>query len=181
MEPAYRNFIIHDQDSVLKYWQRLGAKGWRLDVADELPDQFIREFRQVLKTVDEDAVLIGEVWEDASRKVSYGELRGYFAVMSWMRRPIILFGGSVWTLCWVAKTRLPFAKPCRAYGKIILRINFYAALNIISSHDTPRILTLLGGHEAQEDLPYSQQLKRRLTQRKEKLRWPDLRSWCCGR
>ena len=56
---------------------KLGVKGWRLDVADELPDQFIREFRQVMKETDRDSVLIGEVWEDASHKVSYNELRGY--------------------------------------------------------------------------------------------------------
>ena len=49
LEPSYRDFIIHGQDSVLKHWMKLGAKGWRLDVADELPDQFIREFRQVMK------------------------------------------------------------------------------------------------------------------------------------
>ena len=77
LEPTYRDFIIHGQDSVLKHWMRLGAKGWRLDVADELPDQFIREFRQVMKETDRDSVLIGEVWEDASHKVSYSELRGY--------------------------------------------------------------------------------------------------------
>ncbi|HBS60358.1 MAG TPA: alpha-glycosidase, partial [Firmicutes bacterium] len=49
----------------------------RLDVADELPDQFIREFRQVMKETDQDSILIGEVWEDASSKVSYAERRGF--------------------------------------------------------------------------------------------------------
>ena len=77
MEPSYRDFIIHGQDSVLRHWMKLGAKGWRLDVADELPDQFIREFRQVMKETETGQRVIGEVWEDASKKVSYDELRGY--------------------------------------------------------------------------------------------------------
>ena len=57
-------------------WNELGVDGWRLDVADELPDDFLREIRHNLDRCD-DRILIGEVWEDASSKVSYGHRRPY--------------------------------------------------------------------------------------------------------
>ena len=43
-----------------------GASGWRLDVVDELPGFFVKELRENVKKADKDAVIIGEVWEDAS-------------------------------------------------------------------------------------------------------------------
>ncbi|HAS38774.1 MAG TPA: alpha-glycosidase, partial [Ruminococcaceae bacterium] len=65
MEPSYLDYILRDDDSVIKKWLRLGASGWRLDVADELPDEFIAILREEVKKVKPDAVIIGEVWEDA--------------------------------------------------------------------------------------------------------------------
>ena len=76
-EPSYMDYIIRDEDSVLNKWTKMGVKGWRLDVADELPSTFITEFKKELKKADEDSILIGEVWEDASNKISYGERREY--------------------------------------------------------------------------------------------------------
>ena len=58
--------------------ENYGIDGWRLDVADELPDEFIKILKKKLKEVKSDGVLIGEVWEDASNKVAYGEQRQYF-------------------------------------------------------------------------------------------------------
>ena len=66
LEPSYLDFMIHGEDSVLRHWLKAGIKGWRLDVADELPAAFIKQFRHVLKEVAPEAILIGEVWEDAS-------------------------------------------------------------------------------------------------------------------
>jgi 4-alpha-glucanotransferase len=163
LEPTYQDFVIYGRDSVLKHWMRLGAKGWRLDVADELPDRFIRQFRQTMKEIDRDSVLIGEVWEDASHKVSYGELRGY------------LHGDEL-----DSPTNYPFRQAALDFllgrqnagqtGEKLLSLyenyplqHFYASLNLIGSHDRTRILTLLGGHDPQSDLPYGAQLKRRLT------------------
>ena len=162
LEPSYRDFIIHGQDSVLKHWMRLGAKGWRLDVADELPSQFIREFRQVMKENDPDSVLIGEVWEDASHKVSYDELRGYLRgneLDSPTNYPFRLIAlDFILGRQDAGMTREKLLSLYENYP----RQHFYACLNLIGSHDMPRILTLLGGHEAQPDLPYGEQLKRRL-------------------
>ena len=77
LEPSYMNYIIKDEDSVLNKWTKMGVKGWRLDVVDELPDEFVTEFKKELKNFENDSVLIGEVWEDASNKISYGQRRRY--------------------------------------------------------------------------------------------------------
>lgn len=163
LDPSFRDFIIHGPDSVLKYWMDLGAKGWRLDVADELPDQFIRDFRKVMKETDPDSILIGEVWEDASSKVSYGERRGF------------LHGDQL-----DSTTNYPFRQAALDFilgrqdaGMIREKLlnlyenyplpHFYTSLNLVGSHDVPRILTLLGGHEANDNLPCGEQIKRRLS------------------
>ena len=70
MDPSYQDFIINNPDSVIKHWLMRGVSGWRLDVADELPGVFVQEMYRELKATNPDAVLIGEVWEDASRKES---------------------------------------------------------------------------------------------------------------
>ncbi|HWR06509.1 bifunctional glycogen debranching protein GlgX/4-alpha-glucanotransferase [Sporomusa sp.] len=143
-DPSYQSFIIDGADSVLKQWLKLGIKGWRLDVADELPEAFLKKFYQTLKATDPDAVLIGEVWEDASHKVAYGYLRQYFngteldSVMNYPFRKLVLD----FMLGW---------RDAQAVHRALFSLfenypkeNFYANLNIIGSHDVPRILTLLG-------------------------------------
>lgn len=42
--PSYLHYMLEDEDSVVKHWHRAGISGWRLDVADELPDGFLRPF-----------------------------------------------------------------------------------------------------------------------------------------
>lgn len=67
----YGEFIC-GESGVINHWMDQGAAGWRLDMADELPDHFIKRIRQRVKAERQDAVLIGDVWEDASTKVSMG-------------------------------------------------------------------------------------------------------------
>ncbi len=71
--PEYRDFTA----KVLHHWLSLGAAGFRLDVADELPDDFIAFIRKIVKEHDDENLLIGEVWEDATNKISYGRRRTY--------------------------------------------------------------------------------------------------------
>lgn len=161
-EPSYREFIITGADSVLRHWLRAGARGWRLDVADELPDDFIRAFRRELKKMDPQAVLIGEVWENASRKVSYGALRRYLlgdeldSVTGYpFRRTAVAF---VLGRCDAAST---------AQALLSLQENypppyFYGNLNLLGSHDVPRILTVLGEAPPAETLAPAQQARFRL-------------------
>ena len=62
--PGYREFIFGDENSVVRRWLRAGADGWRLDVADELPDDFVAGIHAAARAEKPGAVLIGEVWED---------------------------------------------------------------------------------------------------------------------
>ena len=75
--PGYVDYIIENDDSIIRRWLRAGASGWRLDVADELPDWFIQKIRAVVEETDPEAILIGEVWEDASTKIAYSQRRRY--------------------------------------------------------------------------------------------------------
>lgn len=142
--PSFQNFIINNPGSVLKYWLSLGASGWRLDVADELPLGFLRNFYQTLKNTATDSVLIGEVWEDASNKVSYGELRNYldgFTMDSVMNYPLReIFLGFILQNKSAEKTAALLMNLYENYP----RRNFYALMNLVGSHDRPRILSLLG-------------------------------------
>lgn len=154
MDPGYLDFIITGSDSVIKHWMELGAKGWRLDVADELPDEFIRLLRKAMKEKDPDSVLLGEVWEDASNKESYGRRRAYLlgeeldSVMNYPFRTIMLnffLGRSDGK-----HTRDALMNIYENYPLY----NFYSNMNLIGSHDVPRILTMLG--EAPEEQQLSQ-------------------------
>ena len=142
MEPSYREFIYGGEDSVIKHWLKAGAKGWRLDVADELPDEFIKELAGTLKEADPEAILIGEVWEDVSNKISYGKRREYLwgeeldAVMNYPLRQIWLD-----FLLGRAGAHLTHRRIMSLYENYP-RENYYAAMNLIGSHDRIRILTL---------------------------------------
>jgi len=140
-----RELIFGRDHGVIRKWLRAGAKGWRLDVADELPDDFIEGIKAAaVETLGEDALVIGEVWEDASNKISYGELRRYLlgseldGVMNYPLRDAVhgfLRGErSAADLCETLET-LRENYPPEA---------FYGSLNLMGSHDRPRVLTLLG-------------------------------------
>lgn len=144
LEPTYLAFILRDQDSVIRHWMKAGVRGWRLDVADELPDAFIRELHNTVKEMDPQAVVIGEVWEDASNKLSYEEQRQFFlgehldGVTNYPFRRILLdfiLGRSN-----PGETHLALMSLAENYP----HHNLHASLNILGSHDVPRALTLLG-------------------------------------
>lgn len=144
MDPSYQDFLITGEESVVKQWMGMGVKGWRLDVADELPDDFIRSLRNVVKQHDRDGVLIGEVWEDASNKISYGEKREYLlgeeldAVTNYPFRNTLLdfFLGHINAY----QVHQMLMKLCENYPLH----HFYSTMNLLGSHDVPRLLTLLG-------------------------------------
>ena len=130
-------------EGVVPHWLRLGASGWRLDVADELPDSFIRGVRKAIKQTDPDGLLIGEVWEDASNKTSYGERRKYFAgdeldgTMNYPLRALLLDYINYTISSGEAGRK--FMSLAENYP----RENLYGALNLIGSHDRTRVLTLM--------------------------------------
>lgn len=169
MEPSYLDFVIEDEDSVIKYWLKQGGKGWRLDVADELPDEFIKRLRTHMKKVNPESVVIGEVWEDASHKSSYGQLREYLwgdeldSVMNYPFRSILL------AFILGQKDAQATQAALMSLYENYPRENFYALMNLIGSHDAPRILTLLGEAPAEEKLTVAQQGRFRLSKTQRKL------------
>lgn len=141
---SYVNYIVTGENSIIRRWLRAGASAWRLDVADELPDEFIADIRAVMQRDFPDAYLLGEVWEDGTTKVAYSKRRRY------------LLGGELHSLM-----NYPFRTALLSYLKgttgaetfrdamETLRENypapaFYGAMNFLSTHDTPRLLSVLG-------------------------------------
>lgn len=217
-DASYRAFVLNGDDAVVKKWIRLGAAGWRLDVADELPDSFIFELREQIKplrpgcadqledtdsgarsagcgSVKEAAVqqhggstgcapcldygradaygnikeavcepaIIGEVWEDASNKESYGVLRRYLCgrgldgVMNYPLRAAVL--------AFVRQEIEAAAFNARIFSlyENYPREAFEASLSLLSTHDTVRALTALSDAPPEHTLSRSQQAAYRLT------------------
>lgn len=89
-DASWQDYIIRAENSIVKLWLRRGSSGWRLDVADELPDDVLALIRDAAKAEKPDCAIIGEVWEDAVLKVSYGHRRNYalgYALDSVMNYP----------------------------------------------------------------------------------------------
>jgi 4-alpha-glucanotransferase/glycosidase len=141
--PSYMDFIINSEGSVLRYWLKQGISGWRLDVADELPLAFLKQFYKTLKEVNPEAVLIGEVWEDVSNKISYGEQREYLCghkldgAMNYVFRKIML------GFCTGAKDGAATQNDMAHILENYPPENLWAMLNVVSTHDVQRILTAL--------------------------------------
>ena len=143
MHPSFLNYIIEDEDSVVAHWLKLGADGFRLDVVDELPDEFVLRLKERIRQIKPDALLIGEVWEDASNKSSYGTRRRYFvdgeldspmnypfrtAIINFMRK-IDDGRGFKETVMSIVENYPPQVMAC--------------TMNLLGTHDTSRILTAM--------------------------------------
>ena len=143
LEPSYMKFINDPKTGVLPFWQHLGIGGWRLDVADEFPDEFLDALRVTVKQTDPNALIIGEVWEDATTKFAYDHRRRYFlgkqldSVMNYpWKDAIIQF---VHTKNAHA-LRYAIEEIIDHYPKPALDV----LMNLLDSHDTERIITKIG-------------------------------------
>ncbi len=142
---SFRKYILSDENSIIKRWLKCGASGWRLDVVDELPDFFVKELRENAKEALPDSVIIGEVWEDASNKISYGTMREYFlgaeldSVMNYPLRNALI------DLALMNIDAQDFSKRIMSLKENYPRQVFYSCLNMVSSHDVERILTVMSG------------------------------------
>ena len=160
--PLVRELLL-GEDGVIRHWTRAGARGWRLDVADELEEDLITDIKRVLTEEKPDALLLGEVWEDASNKISYGKPRHYLqgaeldSAMNYPFRSMVidfLMGNIdaaeaaevIWSL---AENYPPEALAC--------------CLNLLGSHDRPRIASVLGGGPDESKLPEEERGRWRLT------------------
>lgn len=133
---------ITGKNGIIKKWLKLGASGYRLDVADELPDKFLDCLTKSVKEESQNYVVIGEVWEDATNKISHGGRRRY------------LLGNQLDSVM-----NYPFSSAIITYMRYGVAENFidsvmsvcenYPApalnclMNHIGTHDTARILTSL--------------------------------------
>ena len=149
LEPSYLDYILRDDDSVIKRWLRLGASGWRLDVADELPDEFIQILREEVKKVKEDAVIIGEVWEDASNKIAYSMQREYllgYELDSVMNYP---FKDNVTAFISGQESAEEMDRALMSIAENYPVCVRYSLMNLIGTHDTMRIKSYFGGLESE--------------------------------
>ncbi len=160
--PSYMDFIFRKPDSVLHHWLNEGVAGWRLDVIDELPEPFSQGFYAELKKTNPDAVMIGEVWEDASHKIAYGQPREYLcgqemdSAMNYPFRKILLdfFLGYIDARCAM--------RQLESLRENYPAENFYAMMNLIGSHDVQRAITLLGEAAYYEGMPAVEQSRSHL-------------------
>ena len=139
----YLQFIT-GENGILQQWLDAGADGVRLDVADELPDVFLDAVRKRVKATKEDGFVLGEVWEDASNKISYGHRRRYLlgqqldSVMNYPFRDAILDFACDGL---AEKFTDRILSVCENYPAPAL----HTAMNMLGTHDTQRVLTLLAG------------------------------------
>jgi len=139
----YREFLC-GENGVIKHWMRKGVSGWRLDVVDEVPDVLLDPLCQAMRSEKDDVYIAGEVWEDASHKIAYSVRRRYFlggqlnSVTNYPLKNAIIACVKDGDVCRLADT---MAALCRNYpGKVLNSL-----MNIVGTHDTMRILSVLSG------------------------------------
>ena len=139
--PQLRDYFL-SENGVIAHYAKLGVDGFRLDVADELDDDFISAIKHRLSTFGKDKILYGEVWEDASSKIAYGKLKHYFwgeqldGVMNYpIRTGLIRYFryGEISPLLYAIETVMRNAPKAVAD----------AQMNFLGTHDTERILSAL--------------------------------------
>lgn len=140
---SFADFIT-GENGVIDFWIKAGAYGIRLDVADELPDCFLDKVRTAVKRNGEDKYLLGEVWEDATNKISHGGRRRFLlgnqldSVMNYpFRKAIIDF-------------LLNSNAERFMYSVFSITENYppealHTMMNHLGTHDTERILSILSG------------------------------------
>lgn len=152
---SYQNFIC-GENGVLRRWMKKGIGGFRLDVADELPDFFLEMIRSAVKAENPEGIVLGEVWEDASNKIAYSVRRKYFqgfeldSVMNYPLKDAIIN--------YVLSQNTTMLRET-----IFMLIDHYPTcvlnclMNILGTHDTPRILTVMGEKQcsSKEEMEYT--------------------------
>lgn len=141
------------EGGIAERYLRRGADGWRLDVADELSDTFLEEFRARVQTAsDGQGIVLGEVWENAADKIAYGKRRTYLrgsqldSVMNYpLRAGILAFvqWGDAQTLYRVL-TEIYASYPRTVSDSL---------MNLLGTHDTARVFTLLGADPEDGEKP----------------------------
>ncbi len=143
MSQGFVDYIISSPDSVISHWMGKGADGFRLDVADELPDEFIYLLRKKVKEIKKDSFLIGEVWEDASNKISYGVRRKYFTHSELDSVMNYVFKNAIIDYVTKRKNGEEFEREVMTIAENYPKDSLHSLMNSLSTHDTSRIITCL--------------------------------------
>ena len=142
-DPSWQNDVVTGKDSVIRRWLRCGASGWRIDVADELPDDVLCLIRRSAREEKADSLILGEVWEDAVLKESYGSRRKYAlggaldSVMNYPFRTMVLafLHGRINAFelsDFLSSQQMHYPQPL-----------YVCLMNLLGSHDTERLYTAL--------------------------------------
>ena len=156
--PGWQEMIVTGQDSAVRTWLRRGASGWRLDVADELPDAVLALIRRAAREEKPDAPILGEVWEDPVLKESYGSRRDYAlgnsldSVMNYPFRTAVLRFAHRWIDAYALRDflrgqQMNYPKPL-----------YYSLMNLLGSHDVDRLRSALAADVVIRDLKREEQL-----------------------
>jgi len=150
--PAVLDYFVTGQDSVSRYWLKQGADGWRLDVMGDssFPAGYWEKFREVVKQIDPNALIVGELWPKDSTTLSFLNGTRADSTMNYRDRDAILGFLTTHTfdgkglgdsgrvlapsefLSRLASQQEDYAKPA-----------YFDLMNLIDSHDTTRALWTL--------------------------------------
>ena len=143
MNKEYIDYIVNNKNSIINRWIGFGISGWNLNVIDELPDEFIELIRKKINKIDKNIALLGDIWEDASNKISYSIRRKYLqgdevhaATNYPLRESLINFIKG-----YIKSDR--FKQKVMSLYENYPRESFYGNINVIGTNDTERILTVL--------------------------------------
>jgi cyclomaltodextrinase / maltogenic alpha-amylase / neopullulanase len=129
---------------VARYWTGLGVDGWRLDVPNDVPHAFWKEWRKVVRSVNPECYIVGELWQDASPWLKGDE---FDATMNYRFRDACLGFFANRTM-----NSEDFQKHLAATRALYPDESNFAMQNLVDSHDTERFLTMCGGDTAKQKL-----------------------------
>ena len=176
---AWQDFIIGGEDSIVRRWLRCGASGWRIDVADELPDEVLSLIRDAAKAEKPRSVIIGEVWEDAVIKNSYGKMRNYalgYSLDSVMNYP---FRSAVIDFALKRKNAFQLRDFLLGQQHNYPQPMYRCLMNLLGSHDVERLHTALAFDFDVKTLDRRQQAALTLTE-EQALRATRLQRLCAA-
>ncbi|NLO89328.1 MAG: glycoside hydrolase family 13 protein [Clostridia bacterium] len=129
--PEVKKYLL---DTAAYWTKEFNIDGWRLDVPNEIDHDFWKEFRKVVKSINPDCYIVGEIWHDGRPWLQGDE---FDAVMNYLFRDNVLD--------FFARRKMG---PIDFESKMgILRLMYhqqvnFSLLNLLGSHDTPRVLTV---------------------------------------